>query len=561
MIINKQKIGKIVEPLVYDALTSYPFIERDFDALTLYELITIIIDKLNRCIEIVDDIDSTLTEKITEQLNEWLEDGTIEELVSDLLNEVKEAEEENKKNISLVPREIKGNVMVNTWGRYSSLQGGCYIGNDRVVIYNNKVSGGGESASDTGELICYDIYSKQEIWRHSIKGYHGNTVSYYNNRVYITGCYKVADTATLINDIIVVNLDTPDTIETVLHPQVEGIYSACLDEEGNMYCITARGHVSGDANVVTVFDKDLNEVKTITLQDYPSVTAGHSSQGISCIAKGILWLVDYTGKMVVGFDAETGECVYKGNVEKFHNNYRFVGELQFITYDKTRDTFYLGSTHTNTGESGWRCGTIAEVGIFKNIYIYKKCPNGYNMISNSIDNASNITVCNFNRGVDPNQNEYTVSCMDDAVNLNNNLGITGRIAMRVLVDDFEGVNFRVDNYTGLIYGPSSNRIPINRLVVVNSHVQINNLDFSNTENSDYIIGDTTYNGVMFIWHSWVSMLNFTMSQETEAITMSNSNCFIRNIPMDTSVAWGTLDVFESCPGTHTAGFCGIVTTH
>lgn len=90
----------IIEPLVYNALTSFPFIERDFDALTLYELLSTIIGKLNEAIGIIDDLDDDIEQKVTEKLNEWLEDGTLEQLINETIF--------NKLKIFYVPEDFGG---------------------------------------------------------------------------------------------------------------------------------------------------------------------------------------------------------------------------------------------------------------------------------------------------------------------------------------------------------------------------------------------------------------------------------------------------------------------
>lgn len=78
------KRNKRIDLICYQALTSYPFIERDFDALTLYELISKLIGKINEIIPAVNDLDNTIEEKVTEILNEWLADGTLDDLVFNL---------------------------------------------------------------------------------------------------------------------------------------------------------------------------------------------------------------------------------------------------------------------------------------------------------------------------------------------------------------------------------------------------------------------------------------------------------------------------------------------
>ena len=58
-----------VLPLVYD------------DSLSYYELLAKVIDKVNELISIVDDIQDNIKEEVTIIMNQWLEDGTLEDVI------------------------------------------------------------------------------------------------------------------------------------------------------------------------------------------------------------------------------------------------------------------------------------------------------------------------------------------------------------------------------------------------------------------------------------------------------------------------------------------------
>ena len=70
-------------PIVYDALTSYPFVGQDLDALTYYEMLRMIICRLNETIGVVNDIQGDIEQTVQDILNEWLADGTLEEIISE----------------------------------------------------------------------------------------------------------------------------------------------------------------------------------------------------------------------------------------------------------------------------------------------------------------------------------------------------------------------------------------------------------------------------------------------------------------------------------------------
>lgn len=56
-------------PICYTALTSFPFIEKDFDALTEYELQQAIIKKIN---EIIDALNDNLSDMIKELIDKLM---------------------------------------------------------------------------------------------------------------------------------------------------------------------------------------------------------------------------------------------------------------------------------------------------------------------------------------------------------------------------------------------------------------------------------------------------------------------------------------------------------
>lgn len=65
-----------VLPLVYD------------DSLSYYELLAKVIDKVNELIAIVDDIELDIKKEVTEIMNQWLEDGTLEDVIQAALQDL-----------------------------------------------------------------------------------------------------------------------------------------------------------------------------------------------------------------------------------------------------------------------------------------------------------------------------------------------------------------------------------------------------------------------------------------------------------------------------------------
>lgn len=74
-----KKIIKGILPICYDALTSYPFTGQDLDALTYYEMLRIIIGKINEMIPIVNLTD----DRIREAIRELVDDGTMAQIINE----------------------------------------------------------------------------------------------------------------------------------------------------------------------------------------------------------------------------------------------------------------------------------------------------------------------------------------------------------------------------------------------------------------------------------------------------------------------------------------------
>lgn len=78
-----KKHYKPLLPFLYSAITSFPFTEYDFDAMTEYEILQALTYKVNECIGVINDIQGDIDTVVTNILNEWLADGTLEEIISE----------------------------------------------------------------------------------------------------------------------------------------------------------------------------------------------------------------------------------------------------------------------------------------------------------------------------------------------------------------------------------------------------------------------------------------------------------------------------------------------
>ena len=61
-------MDKKILPIFYQQLTSFLFIEKDFDALTEYELIQALFEKINECVDLINQFDTDVSDFATKEL-------------------------------------------------------------------------------------------------------------------------------------------------------------------------------------------------------------------------------------------------------------------------------------------------------------------------------------------------------------------------------------------------------------------------------------------------------------------------------------------------------------
>ena len=260
------------------------------------------------------------------------------------------------------PRTINGNVILNMQAPTGySLNGGCYIGGGRVVVYYAHDQGAG--ADDIGDLVCYDLTNYAQLWSYPIKGYHGNSITYYYGKLYIAACLATGSSA-LMDTVVVVDLSDPSTVEQEIHPAVtgEGLYSLVY-YDGLFYAITNRGTTPSVANLVNIFDTDFNYIGNKYL---PAYNIG-SNQGLQTAADGKLFSLGYEDPRVYAYDLDGAHDPLNAPLARVFSGYKFVGEPEFLTYDWDNKCFIMGGMNSNGGAVGIRYPYMAEIGIFEDV--------------------------------------------------------------------------------------------------------------------------------------------------------------------------------------------------
>ena len=254
------------------------------------------------------------------------------------------------------------------------IQGGCYTENGNFVIYI------AEHESDYGVLQCVNMDDYAIKWTSPrLKLYHGNAIAFRPNdrKLYIAPCYAQEDTSTLLNKILVVDYDEHQSIESeITPPGPGGIYSIAHDRETDVfYSTNYRGTAEGSANALYEYTGVFDSVNRVILLDDLSARGKivASSQGVQCVADGIAYIPYYSPhKCIIGYSLETGAKISVSNLGRTTNDFKNIGEPQFVTHDGT--DFYFGFQSVNTGIPGHIFWDICKIGIYHNIVVNSKLP-------------------------------------------------------------------------------------------------------------------------------------------------------------------------------------------
>lgn len=199
-----------LSPFKWFVLENFPFIEADFDALTEWQLYSKIGKEINKIIDsqnIVGEQAETLTnafnnlqnyvnnyfdnldlqEEVNNKLNEMVEDGTLENIINnEIFNDLNNKVNNNTNNINLLKNKTNGfelnmqNFSIHDIGNSGRIQGICVDTNNNAYVYN-------ETNFPYGDLLIYNIVSNSFVTKiKNLKLYHGNDLTFLNNKLYIT---------------------------------------------------------------------------------------------------------------------------------------------------------------------------------------------------------------------------------------------------------------------------------------------------------------------------------------------------------------------------------------
>ena len=381
-------------PFKFFALQNFPFIEEDFDTLKNYELMCKIVEYIKKnIIPVVDEhteqIDNLLNwfdnldvqEEIDNKLDEMVEDGTIEEILSELLVYNKLGVQDNQQMVSLSMQRVMRTLERNanhpdhvSGEDYASLQGGCYTGNNKMVIArirNNNIN-------DT-LLQEISLDSGLVIRETTLQLAHANSITYdpINNKLYVASLVLDSTQLHQLYVIDYVNFTLENTITFDTLRNTEGVHSVSYDVVTNkLYVATEDTNLN---NAITLYEMNLESylLNEIELVDYTGLLSTTNNNDI-LVYNNIFYLLKYNPQVIISYDLDNKNLRNIYNIDTNTKDGYTIGEMQnlSIKYDTVLKNFVIVSNHVET-QSGW----------YQNFQYFETNP-VYNISANIDNNAS-----------------------------------------------------------------------------------------------------------------------------------------------------------------------------
>lgn len=318
------------------------------------------------------DLETEIANAVNDVLQEMIEDGTLEAMISDYIKSMGSA----------------GSVAVNTLIEYlsdinqtvdsfeasdkyeHSPQGMCYIGNGQVLQYIRYTP----DADDKGKLICIDLESGTVLWKNSaLVMYHGNSLAYKDGYVYVAAGLNNSNTPVRKVFKLSVAAHASDILDTF--SDLPGTNVAIDDVTGYFYSV--GGVAGGNPNKIYRYLDDFTlpegetEPEEITLEStYQTSELFHSNSQGCCVHNNIAFLLyDMTVQVVAAFDLNTGKLLNMWNVPYIWNKCLYNQEIEDITYDPDKDRYLLSGAALTQRLHNCPKVQIAEIGLYKPVAV------------------------------------------------------------------------------------------------------------------------------------------------------------------------------------------------
>lgn len=453
--------------------------------------------------------DLNLQNEINNKLDEMAEDGTLAEIINEEIFE----ELNDKINNAMLKTDIQSydNLTLERILRkfiknsnspsfsdddFPTLQGGCYTGNDKMVLCQNK--------SDTNNrLIEISLLDGSIIRQTSLNLGHGNSIAYNNelNKLYIAGLTNTEKHSIFIIDYTSLTLENTLLFNEL--PENERIHSLSYDIITNkMYMMTE----TQPTNYITLYELNLdnNSLEKIDLEDYDN-TLSVTFTNDMLVYNNIIYIMKYNPQLIICYNLITKELQNLYNIDNTISLGTPVGELQNISlmYDKPYKDILISSNRIECVN-----------GYFNMFQFYKANPvynvkkpvllnnNLQNFIYVNINSSSNnpdgttskpfkhiseaIEICNnmTNATLRITEGTYPYSCI---------YGIKGKIQGGGTNINIEGLNIYLCNdiYLYGITVNNTNSLQDYDIYIESSKARFSNVNLSVTENANFDIHNST----------------------------------------------------------------------
>lgn len=294
-----------------------------------------VVEEVKRCIAKIDDIDGEIDAKVTAVLTEWLNDGTIADLInvtifSDLSDRVTAC-------------EAKLAAIADTPQILNEVKAAPFIYDDSVT--NDSQGLTADSASGyiyswesgtfpNGTIHVYDSATFTEVQTfNNVAGYHGNDLEKIGNLIYIAQCYATANVLDG-NNLLAFNVSNQSMVNVRTFPSSAILTVASIDDD--TLIVMATGSVATpDIRDYTFYKYTISEnsVEVLQLIDGDKCPLFGASQGSYFDrVHNVFYLLVSGPDSVFAFEYKNGVLTYKTctQLSKYDLNGVNVGEFEGI---------------------------------------------------------------------------------------------------------------------------------------------------------------------------------------------------------------------------------------
>lgn len=323
------------------------------------------------------DVTEEVTEAVQNVLNEMIEDGTLENMISEYIAKIGVS---GGTSINLVAEylldtmQAENSFVTPDNSPYEHApQGGCYIGNGDFVQYvRTKPHTTGDDANNYGKLVKFNIRTGAMLYRTGpMLMYHGNTIAYKDGYIYVAGSIDSNNTSTgKVFKIAVNDLETyVQTFENIAGTNIAydrvtdtfyAMGSKLTGESNKVYKYT--GEFEGTPELITLENTRETQNLFTNFQNQGGMVHNNVFYGVyGCDLQGP------GGFCVAAFDLLTTKLIRIWNIPYIWNHCKYAQELEALTYDFDNDEFLITSASLTQRLHNVAVLNVAQVGLYKTV--------------------------------------------------------------------------------------------------------------------------------------------------------------------------------------------------